>query len=556
GNSTTRYSWQVDVSNRASDWFYLNIANETDEDQLPDNSTADRFIDDSLEAGSEPVITMPIIGWTPFDRITRWGFSVALYGEQEWTECTYTGWPPWCRPDAGNGFHTDGTPVTGNNPFDTSITITPSFVTDWMAHIASRVGTAGSGGVRFFALDNEPMLWNSTHRDVHPVEVNYAEIWQRTLDYAFAIKTQDPAALVFGPVVWGWCAYFYSAADGCVPGLDYNTYGPFLEWYLQQVKDYETAYGVRLVDYLDIHYYPQANNVALSDDESPGTAAVRLRSVKSLFDPTYSDESWVGQPVQLIPRMKNIIAQKAPDTKLAITEYNWGNDNGLPSALAQAEVLAIFAREGIDLATRWTVPEVGSRVEDAFKIHLNYDGTGGRIEGDSVQAVSSNINDVAIYSFHGTDAKLYVLLFNKSLTDQEADVQVTGGITGSIHLWGFDAESQLTYKGTATASPSGFSLTMPSYSVRLAVTTLNCTLPSQATNLHLQKSDSSLLLTWTNVSEATDYVIYEDASPSGSFPTQTGSATNGSTGILIPAPTGSRFYLVAARNACGESSKK
>ena len=250
-----------------------------------------------------------------------------------------------------------------------------------MAHIAGRVGAAGAGGVRFFALDNEPDLWNSTHRDVHPAPLSYDEIWQRTVDYASAIKTQDPGALVTGPVPWGWCAYFWSALDGCGDGgPDLAGHGGvhYLEWYLQQAHDYETANGVRLVDYLDIHYYPQAGGVALSDDE--GVAAVRLRSLKSLYDPDYVDESWIGSccgaAVDLIPRMKGWIAARYPGTKLAITEYNWGGDTGISSALAQAEALAIFGREGVDLATRWVAPAPGSRVEDAFRLYLDYDGAG------------------------------------------------------------------------------------------------------------------------------------------------------------------------------------
>ena len=51
--------------------------------------------------------------------------------------------------------------------------------------------------------------------------------------------------------------------------------------------------------------------------------------------------------------MKAWIAARYPGTKLALTEYNWGGDTGVSSALAQAEALAIFGREGVDLATRW-----------------------------------------------------------------------------------------------------------------------------------------------------------------------------------------------------------
>lgn len=557
GNAVTRYNWKIDVSNRGMDWFFMNIANDTNVSQLPDNSTADRFIDISRAAGSEPLMTMPTIGWAPFDRNTRWGFSVAGYGPQQWTECSYTGYPSWCHLDAGNGVKPDGvTPVTGNNPLDTSIAISPSFVTEWMSHIEGRVGSATSGGVKFFALDNEPMLWNSTHRDVHPAPVSDAEIWQRTQDYAGAIKTQDPGAQVFGPVCWGWCDYFYSAKDGCGPGTDYAANGPFLEWYLQQASQYQTTHGVRLIDYLDIHYYPQNTNVALSDDESQGTASLRLRSVRSLYDPAYPDESWIGQPVNLIPRMKDIIARKYPGTKLAITEYNWGNDNGLTSALAQSEVLAVFGREGVDVANRWVVPAAGTRVEDAFKLFLNYDGAGASVTGDSVRAVSSRVDDVGLYAVRRNDGRLYVLLLNKTLSDQTADVQVNGGISGAANLWGFDSASHLASKGTATTTASGFTLTLPARSVRLAVTSLPCSLPSSAGNVRIQKIGGNIKLTWNNVSGASDYVVYFDSAASGTFASTAGTATDGPTGLTIAIPASTRYYLVTARNACGESPKK
>ena len=179
-----------------------------------------------------------------------------------------------------------GGDVTGNDPYDTSVPITETFVTQWMQHIAGRVGTAAQGGLKFYALDNEPALWNSTHRDVHPNPLDYAELWTRTQTYAAAMKAQDPGALTFGPVAWGWCEYFYSAKDGCSAGADYAAHGPLIAWYLDQVQSYLNAHGVRLVDYLDVHYYPQSGSVGLSEDESAGTAALRLRSLKSLYDPT------------------------------------------------------------------------------------------------------------------------------------------------------------------------------------------------------------------------------------------------------------------------------
>jgi hypothetical protein len=363
--------------------------------------------------------------------------------------------------------------VTGNSASDTSRVVDPTFVTGWMAHLAAQTGAGGNGGVHLYALDNEPMLWNSTHRDVHPLPTTYDELWQRTAQYAAAIKAQDGGAQVLGPAVWGWCAYFYSALDGCQPGTDAASHGnlALLPWYLQQAAAYHASTGVRLLDYLDVHYYPQAGDVTLSDDESAATAAQRLRTLKSLYDPTYTDESWIGQPVDLIPRMQAWIATYFPGTKLAISEYNWGNDNGLTSALAQAEALAIFGREGVDLASRWEAPAAGSLVEQAFLLYLNYDGHGGKVAGDSIQAVSSNVDQVGAYAVAGPSNRLFLLLFNKDTVAHPAAVTVAGAPTATLDLYRFAGGNPIAAAGTASLAAGALGLTLPARSATLAVAT-------------------------------------------------------------------------------------
>jgi glycosyl hydrolase family 44 len=477
GNATTRYSWQDDIANRASDYLFYNIPEDNPNPQnLPNGSAADRFIDEIRAAGGEALLTVPLIGWTPVDRNYRWGFSIAKYGAQQANECTVNPFPG-CNSDAGNGVRPDGTTlVTGNDPHDTSRAIDPSFVTGWMAHIAARTGTAAQGGVRFFDLDNEPALWNSTHRDVHPSPTTYDELWQRTRDYAAAIKAQDGGAQVLGPVSWGWCEYFYSALDGCSPGPDMAAHGNlvWIDWYLKQVADYQAAHGVRLLDDLDVHYYPQANGVTLSNDESATTSALRLRTLKSLYDPNYIDESWIsdtapgGVAVQLIPRLKAWIANRLPGTKIALTEYNWG-DGGTSSALAQAEALAIFGREGVDLAARWVAPGENTLLEDAFLLYLNYDGLGSKVAGDSVRALSSDVDAVGAYAIRGTGSRLYVLLFNKATGARTAAVQVAGGFTQPAALYRFDGGHRLGAAGSATPSAGVLTLSLPARSATLAV---------------------------------------------------------------------------------------
>lgn len=560
GNSTTRYNWQLDTHNTAMDWFFMNIP---DGDGV--NNSVDGLIDAVRAYGGRPLITLSTIGWTPKLRRKDWGFSVAKYGAQQATECTETGGASWCTADAGNGLLPGGAPVTGNNPLDTSVAISPAFETAWMAHIAARTGTAGAGGVKYFALDNEPALWSSTHRDVHPQKLGYAELWNYTVAYGAAAKTQDPAVQLFGPVEWGWCAYFWSDADGCGNngGADYLAHGPLLEWYLRSAREWQRANGRRLLDYLDLHYYPQAPGVALTNDE--GTAAARLRSLKSLHDPDYTDESWINEKIAFIPRMRDLIAKNYPGTKFAITEYNFGGvdnaasgppDDGLSAALAQAETLAIFAREGVDLATRWVMPVAGSRVEDAFRLWLDYDGAGAKIQGDSVRALSSNPDAVGAYAVRGSGsgAALYILLFNKSTSAQPVTLTVSGAAAGSLALYGFDAASRLAAAGSVAPGGGGvFTLTLPARSARLAVGQLAaCALPAAPAAFRVAKSGANLAFTWGAQGAILDWTVRETQWPEGDFRTVTGVDASGA-GLTAPAPAGNRFYRVVPRNACGSA---
>lgn len=428
GNSTTRYNWQIDVHNTGSDWFYENIA---DNGANPGESSADSFVNQNLRTGTKTIMTLPMIGWVPKRRLENHpfdaGFKVSLYGPQKSTDT-------W-DPDCGNGVRPDGTLVTGNDPHDTSMEADPAFIQGWIHHLISQYGTAAQGGVQYYNLDNEPMLWNSTHRDVHPQPVGYDELRDRTYQYAAAIKAADPSAKTLGPVLWGWTAYFYSALDGAPGGswwenpLDRNAHGgtPFVEWYLQQMRDYEQTYGTRILDYLDLHYYPQASNVALSKAGTDSTKALRLRSTRSLWDPDYVDESWINQPVQLIPRMHQWVDQNYPGTKLALTEYNFGAATDINGALAQADVLGIFGRERLDLATLWGPPQFNDPLAFAFRMYRNYDGSGSKFGDISVSSVSADQAKVSVYSaLRQSDGALTIMVINKAGNGQICSLNLAG----------------------------------------------------------------------------------------------------------------------------------
>ena len=506
GNATTRYNWIVDTSNRAFDYYFLNIGEGTG-----NGTSVDGFVTPTLGAGAAMVLTMPI------DQVARSssrtpGFSTTKYGPQTDTECTYNSQQPGCANN-GNGIcdpfansficgaarccnpsspAVPGSPslryITGNSPADTSVPVDVSaHVGDLVSHLMARFGGATSTGVRYYNLDNEPMLWDSTQRDVHPAAPGYDEVWTKGLAAATEIKRRDPGAEVLGPDTWGWCDFWTSAKDAaagdCINGADRAAHGNLAwpAWYMQQSCSHRLpaghpAAGKLPMDWLDIHFYPQGNGVAgLSGNQSveddSATVTARLRSLKELYDPTWVSESWIADVspnvVQLIPRMRAWRDTYCPGMKLALSEYKWGKDDTVSGARAQAEALALFGREGLDMALRWVAPDAGSLAEDAYRLYRNYDGAGGRLSGDSVRAVSSDVNGVASYAVRAVNGKLFVILFNKDTVSRDVTVTVNGGVTGAVDLWRLD-DSGLAAAGTIAGTSMGFSTALPARTATLA----------------------------------------------------------------------------------------
>src|SRR5512146_2165352 len=202
GNSVTRYNWQADIHNTASDYFYENIRDCTAPSCIgtpPAGNSADTFITEARNGGAQALMTIPAIGWmprsdSPANHPFFAGFSTVKYGAQSSTD-TFdpTAGDGTCGSANKTGFCVGGE-IVGNDPTDTSSANPPANAAAWIAHLQATFGTAASGGVKFYALDNELMLWNSTHRDVHPLPVTFADAWTATQQYAAAIKQQEPDA--------------------------------------------------------------------------------------------------------------------------------------------------------------------------------------------------------------------------------------------------------------------------------------------------------------------------------------------------------------------------
>jgi hypothetical protein len=461
GNPATRYNWELGHAwNAGADYFFRNL------DYTNDPSfTYDRELQEMLAHGVPVALTVPTIGWVAKDT-TSYSFPVSVFGPQESVAGE--------NPDMGNGKSKEGTVLPPGPPTRTSTAAPPEFIAKWLATIREKDKKRGRS-IEMVILDNEPGLWHSTHRDVHPNPVTYNELLERTLVYGTAVRRAYPDVLIAGPAEWGWTNYFYSALDsvaGTLRAPDRHAHSnvPILPWWLHNVRAYEKRTKIKILDVLDVHYYPQGANIGVDSGGATDslTNALRIRSTRSLWDPTYVDESWIDDRVELIPRLRRWVNENAPGVGLSLGEYSFGAANHQSGGLAQAEALGRFGTEGLTSAFYWFSPNKDSPVYWAFRAYRNFDGKGGRFLDLSVPVVAQapKASLFVSRSDHG-DHLVAVLLNLDPSTPLAAEIEL-GGCSPAYQERAFvftgDKEG-LTGAPTSQVSGGILRRTAPPYSI-------------------------------------------------------------------------------------------
>ena len=541
GDSTERYNYQLDVTNSIADYYFENSTGTGGDGWLavPGVSAFDALVNSNNSNSIKTLGTVPVLGWVAKDS-TSCAFPQSAYPNQ----LSYS--PSGC----GDGMYADGVnsctatggcTITGNNPDVTSIpepapapppasavnaawaqsTWTGGWVTSLVNHYGPGNPAGGNGkGVAIYDLDNEPTWWDSNDLDVHPVPFTYDEVTNGGVGTALAIKTADPTAEVSGPVIDWWWAYFYSKKDiesgwGSGPcyqpwsnPLDRKAHGgiPMVEYYLQQMKQAETTYGMRLLDYVDLHTYFAAtyNGKALGLNPAGDTGAqtARLNSTRAFWDPNYTDPNFPQpnystdsnyaascytplQAPQLIPMMREWVARDYPGTKLAIDEYNWGGMEAVNGAIAQADILGIFGREGLDLGTMWPTSDPSGQIPGrmAFAMYRNYDGARSTfgdmgLASTSAAAGADAEGSLAVYgALRTSDNAVTVMVINKTYADQTqtlslANVNASG--PAKAYLYSSANLAAIVQQANIPVTPPGSGST---------TSTLSTTFPAQSITL-------------------------------------------------------------------------
>lgn len=382
GNRLSTYNWETNASSAGLHNGHLN-----DDEMVVDEVTnipAAPFLR-ALEAleptGASLIVTVPALGWVAADTA---------------------------------GYVPEGTPVEERyhrsvarkqQPFAATPALDDAIVfeDELVSYLVENAPAMASRTL--FCIDNEPSLWHLNFPRAHPEQPTYAEVTAKNIEYAAAVKDVFPDAVVLGGVFYGWDGWMslQEAPDRFEPQYAGRSY---LEVFLAAMRDAEVEHGRRLIDALDLHWYPEARGDGervTSHDYTPGLVAARLQAPRSLWDPTYVEESWITErieePIVFLPWLMDVIERNYPGTKLVISEYDFGGGAHISGALAEADVLGIFGRSGVWAAALWELDDADHGfVYAAMAMYRNYDGRGGRFGDLALRTSTSDSVETSIYA--------------------------------------------------------------------------------------------------------------------------------------------------------------
>jgi len=464
GNRMTAYNWENNASNAGSDYYNQNDA-YLGGGNTPNGAVAPSIVS-ARNAGAGIIVTMPTIGYVAADKssadkedvnVTPNYLSVRFRESIPKKNAAFT-----MTPDTSDGF---------------------VYQDEYINFLDQTYPTAFASATNpiMISLDNEPDLWHTTHARLRGDATNppssqsgnnvtYAEIVQRSVDYAGAAKDVNSSVLIFGPVNYGWQGYIRLQDASDAANRD------FLEFYLAQMAQAGSTAGRRLLDVLDVHWYPEARGASngpggktrITDEDpdhfpnDPGVVAARKQAPRSLWDPGYTEDSWITQfstngPIRLLPRLKDKISANYPGTYLAVTEYNYGGANHISGAIAQADVLGIFGREGLFAANLWRLAGNNSFIYGGFESFRNFDGANGSFGNTSIRATNSDVANASVYASvdSGNPNRMVLVCINKADTAQTAGIAVSHTVqfhTAKVYV--------LTSANSAPQAQADISLTL------------------------------------------------------------------------------------------------
>jgi hypothetical protein len=239
GNNSTKYNWRLKISSHP-DWYNNVYAN--------DWSFAAKSLQDNIPS-AQGMWSFQLIGkaaMTNANNFNDWGYNGSQWWEGVAQNLAGGG---EVKASGGTKALKEGDPdlYLQNWTADSTTLI----LDEWF----NKLGL-DKDQLQYWSMDNEPEIWNGTHDDVMPTQITAEQFMQRYFEVAKKARAKYPDIKLVGPVPaneWQWYNWASGISSG---GRNY----PWLEYFIKRVAEEQEASGVRLLDVLDIHFYPGSTN--------------------------------------------------------------------------------------------------------------------------------------------------------------------------------------------------------------------------------------------------------------------------------------------------------
>jgi hypothetical protein len=421
GNNSTKYNWRMKLTSHP-DW-YNNV-------YFTDWDYAAKTMLEKLP-GVQGMWSFQLLGKAASD--TKNNFDDWTYNQSKWWEGVIQNLAGGGQPNSTGGVKA----LVEGNP--------NLYLMDWPADSTVGIlnkwfGTKGLGydknSIRYWSMDNEPEIWYGTHDDVMKTQCSAEEFMQLYFKVAKAARAKFPEIKLVGPVPaneWQW----YNWNGGIL--INGKTY-PWLEFFIRRIAEEEKASGIKLLDILDIHFYPGTSDAAQSvqlhrvyfDRTFAFPEANGIRSINGGWDTSLNKEYILGRCADWLTNYMGV----DNGIGLAVTETAIASKDPNVQAVWYASTLGEFMKNGVEIFTPWSW-EVG--MWETLHLFSRYN------QKNYVQAVSQNETLISAYpSVNNSTDSISVILVNRSLTDKNQVNLNFSGFTVADRIYTMLSLSNLT----------------------------------------------------------------------------------------------------------------
>lgn len=263
--------------------------------------------------------------------------------------------------------------------------------------------------IQYWNMDNEAEIWNGTHDDVMPTQLAAESFMQKYIEVAKKARAKYPNIKLVGPVTaneWQW--FNWSNGAIAADGKNYS----WLEFFIKRIAEEQKASGVRLLDVLDIHFYPSSKQAeqlvqyhrVFFDRTYDYPEANGVKRVSGNWDNNQTKEYVFGR---INDWLTSYLGSNHGVT-LGLTEVGIESTDASVTAVWYASTMGEFMKNKVEIFTPWSWK---AGMWETLHLFSRYN------KSTSIKGESSNESLVSAYpSTNANQDSITVVLVNRSVS--------------------------------------------------------------------------------------------------------------------------------------------